>query len=138
MTKKTNDPFEKLAEFLIHDTETFETSTEGQKRMANSIDAILARAEKVSRKDWIAAASAGRVDFEKQRKVVVQNLIVQYGSREKMVEAIRLGNLGKGAQSLFHLHHRNRRTSELTEEEIAALIEDQEAIRLLSEMKNKK
>jgi hypothetical protein len=137
MRKNSNSKFENFADFLFQiDAEG--PSAESVLRLEKCISEQLERAKTASKKSWLGRAQAERKKFEESTKDLISNLAMKYGSRPDLISAIQNGLLGTGAKDRLLLQFRNRKADQLSDDDLRAIVGDQEILELLRKFKGDK
>jgi hypothetical protein len=137
MANKKLDKFGQLADFSSSDGE-ISSSPQSLKRLQDTVDEQLARAEKAGKKSWLSRAPAGRKEFEAKVSGLLDRLTEKFGSRDELLAAIKNGLLGGAAQKKLQLQFRNRSVDELSDDDLMSLVGDQEVLELLKREEEKK
>ncbi len=137
MANKKLDKLGQLADFSSSDGE-ISSSPQSLKRLQDTINEQLTRAEKAGKKSWLSRAPAERKKFETKVSGLLDRLTEKFGSREELLAAIKNGLLGGAAQKKLQLQFRNRSVDELSDDDLMSVVGDQEVLELLKSEEEKK
>lgn len=107
------------------------SSKESVHRYLEGLREILEQSQRMKKHAWLRKAKVDRARFSEKIDKGLESLKKKFGSRSEIIDAIKGGLLGKGAQLGFQHQFRNKNVEELSDEDLKSILDDQIIIELL-------